>query len=83
MESGHVAIYRRQMPRIHKQFINSAGSERIVVLQRDDGNFTYCLQSWNVDDWGMVGPDCGIYDSALTAETEAMLQVSWLSILRQ
>ncbi|WP_447757904.1 hypothetical protein [Sphingopyxis fribergensis] len=71
------------MVSIYKQFVNSAGSERIVILQRDDGNFTYCLQLWEVDDWGQMGPDCGIYDSALTAETEAMIRVSWLSAIRQ
>jgi len=28
--------------------------------------------------WGPPGPDCGIYDSADTAETEARLCVPWL-----
>ena len=28
--------------------------------------------------WGMPGPDCGIYDSADTAETEARQRVPWL-----
>ena len=71
------------MAGIYKQLDNSAGSERIVILQRDDGNFTYRLQTWRDGDWGAMGPDCGIYDSALTAETEAMLCVSWLSDSRQ
>jgi len=28
--------------------------------------------------WGPPGPDCGIYDSADTAETEARQRVPWL-----
>ena len=28
--------------------------------------------------WGPPGPDCGIYDSADTAESEARLRVPWL-----
>jgi hypothetical protein len=28
--------------------------------------------------WGPLGPDCGIYDSADTAETEARQRVPWL-----
>ena len=28
--------------------------------------------------WGPPGPDCGIYDSPDTAETEARLRVPWL-----
>jgi hypothetical protein len=28
--------------------------------------------------WGTPGPDCGIYDSADTAETEARQRVPWL-----
>jgi hypothetical protein len=28
--------------------------------------------------WGPAGPDCGIYDSADTAETEARQRVPWL-----
>jgi hypothetical protein len=28
--------------------------------------------------WGEMGPACGIYDSAFTAENEARLRVPWL-----
>lgn len=30
------------------------------------------------DYWGPQGLDCGIYDTADTAETEAMQRVGWL-----
>lgn len=59
------------------------GRERILILQRADGRFTYCKQSRATDpaaedSWDRPGPDLGIYDSLLTAETEARQRVGWL-----
>jgi hypothetical protein len=63
------------------------GNERVLISQRADGHYTYRRQ-WrstdsqfkNVDEegWGPPSEDCGIYDSADTAETEARQRVLWL-----
>lgn len=63
------------------------GSERVVILRRADGIYSYGMQ-WrsqspltvdaNHGDWGPIGPDCGLYDSADTAETEARQRIAWL-----
>jgi hypothetical protein len=38
-----------------------------LIMRRADGNFTYRIQTAG----GSPGADCGIYDSAETAEAEA------------
>ena len=63
------------------------GTERVLILQRPDGAFTYRRQ-WRSDTpqptsddderWSPPGPDCGIYDSRDTAETEARQRIPWL-----
>jgi len=74
------------------------GQERVLIVQRSDGRFTYRRQ-WSIDTvtddpdsaigasnvahdpqgrWGPPGPDCGIYPSAVEAETEAMQRVGLL-----
>lgn len=45
--------------------------ERVVIVQRRDGAFTYRVVFLLADGKISVGPDCGIYDSAETAESEA------------
>jgi len=53
--------------------------ERIVVVERDDGLFTYQKQVAERDGaWGSPGPACGVYDSPETALSEARLRVWWL-----
>lgn len=59
------------------------GKERILILQRPDGRFTYRKQlrvpdQEGGDAWDQPGPDLGIYDSLLTAETEARQRITWL-----
>ncbi|MBY8821849.1 hypothetical protein [Sphingomonas colocasiae] len=63
------------------------GSVRVLIVRRSDGVYAYRLQWRSVpmaiadpdsDDWGPAGPDCGLYDSADTAETEARQRVAWL-----
>jgi hypothetical protein len=66
------------------------GTERVLILQRQDGAFTYRRQ-WRSDrpqpcnleeePWSPPGPDCGIYDSVDTAETEARQRIPWLKSL--
>jgi hypothetical protein len=62
------------------------GTERVLILKRPDGAFTYRRQ-WlsekprpvdGEEKWSQPGPDCGIYDAADTAETEARQRVPWL-----
>jgi hypothetical protein len=63
------------------------GDERVLILQRSDRCYSYRRQwrsvasratSADEDEWQTPGPDCGIYDSADTAETEARQRVPWL-----
>lgn len=55
--------------------------QRIVIVRREDGLYTYRHQ-WaapdSVSSWGAMGPDCGVYDSSDTAEAEAMQRTDWL-----
>lgn len=67
---------------------NSEGTERLLITQRLDGAYTYRRQWRNIPtsslvppedyEWGPFGPDCGIYDSAETAEIEARQRIKWL-----
>jgi hypothetical protein len=67
------------------------GKERLLIVRRLDGAFTYrrqwrnlqalCSEEASDNAWGPAGPDCGIYDSAETAETEARQRVPWLKDL--
>ncbi|HEY5721727.1 MAG TPA: hypothetical protein VIT45_05345 [Allosphingosinicella sp.] len=62
-------------------------TERVIIAQRSDETYTFRRQ-WRTignesadfagEGWGAPGPDCGIYDSAETAETEARQRVAWL-----
>ena len=64
---------------IVKELVSPSVSEKILIVQRNDGFFTYCKRLRCDGEWGQTGPDCGIFDSALTAETEAMQKVGWLA----
>lgn len=59
------------------------GLEQVIISNRDDGTFTYQKRWRNGAEWGPLGPECGVYDTALTAETEAMLREHWLDKIRQ
>lgn len=86
-----------------KTFESPDGKERVLILRRSDGCYTFRRQwrstasrSMNVDEqvrgdriavdadaeiehgWGPPGPDCGIYDTTDSAETEAHERVPWL-----
>lgn len=50
-------------------------SNRVHIVQRQDGTFTYRKQWLGKDGWGETGPDCGIFGSAEIAEDEARAQV--------
>ena len=54
------------------------GQNRVLIVQRSDGRYTYRMQLRQADGWGAAGPDCGIYVSAEMAESEAHARVWWL-----
>lgn len=58
--------------------LKEQGDERVLILRRPDGSFTYRRQWAGKTGWGNPGPACGVYDSACTAENEARARVSWL-----
>ncbi|TMJ18441.1 MAG: hypothetical protein E6G92_00885 [Alphaproteobacteria bacterium] len=62
-----------------KILTGSRADSRILVMQRADGNYSYRLQLNDGVSWGQHGPDCGIYESAESAETEARARTDWLS----
>lgn len=66
---------------ILKSFDNDAGDERVLIVQRSDGLWTWRKQALHVDGWGSEGPDCGVYDSAESAENEARARTHWLAPL--
>jgi hypothetical protein len=63
---------------IVKVIDHPTGQLRVLILVRGDGRFTYCWQEWLGNDWGPRSIGAGIYDSALTAETEARQREAWL-----
>ncbi len=54
------------------------GGERVLIVLRPDGLFTYRHQWSEGAGWSAEGLDCGLYDSPETAEAEARLRVAWL-----
>lgn len=71
------------MTSIEKYLTSPDDQEQVLIAKRDDATYTFQRRWRDGIDWGPLGPECGIYDSALTAETEAMQQVPWLAELRQ
>ena len=56
---------------------NQTGDERVRIVRRADGAFTY-RREWH-GEGGWSGPlDLGLYDSADTAEAEARRRDGWL-----
>jgi hypothetical protein len=69
----------------------SDGCERVLLVIRNDGNYTFQRQWWSgafesgrdlsdgkLNTWSAPGPDCGIYESIEGAEQEARLRIDWL-----
>ncbi len=71
------------MATVIRHHTNPDDTEQVIITMRDDGAFTYQMRWREGIDWGPLGPECGLYDSALTAETEAMQRVPWLAGNRQ
>lgn len=55
-----------------------AGNNRVHILRRADGTFTYRHQFRDNGVWGELGPVGGFYDSVETAESEIRARVWWL-----
>ena len=68
---------------ILRQLTKADGSEQVIISERGDGTFTYQIRWRDGVQWGALGPAVGVYDTALTAETEAMQGVAWLAENRQ
>jgi hypothetical protein len=54
------------------------GNQRIHIIRRTDGSYTFKHQRKIHGEWGGLGPLCGFFDSAKTAEAEARARVWWL-----
>jgi hypothetical protein len=68
------------MEGIVKTLVSPNNDERVVIRERRDDYYTFQREFFNIasGNWSDPGPDCGIYDSALGAETEARQRVDWL-----
>jgi len=62
-----------------KTLVGRDESKRVLIVERGDGAFTYRVEFRVADGEPSVGPDCGIYDSAEAAESEARSRVSDLN----
>jgi hypothetical protein len=64
---------------IVKTIADPRGTHRVHILQRADGIYTYVIEQRHEasNRWGGHGPSCGLYDSAETAEREAVLRLWW------
>lgn len=86
MESGPFGRYRSAMTvgKIVGIFSRADNIQRVVIVEREDGLFTFQLQ-WAVrgGGWGLRGLDCGIYDSPETAASEAQQRVWWLRAMAE
>lgn len=60
-----------------KILTSDAGDERVLIVRRADGVYTYRREQYGEDGWDK-GLDLGLYDSANTAEAEARMRVGWL-----
>ena len=57
---------------------SEAGDERVLIVRRADGNYSYRRQWYFEGGWTAGTLDIGIYDSADIAEAEARSRVGWL-----
>jgi hypothetical protein len=64
-----------------EELVSPDGENRVVIVRRQDGRFTYRRQSRTRDGWTSPTIDAGVYESPETAETEARQRVAWLRAL--
>jgi hypothetical protein len=68
--------------KILKTLTSANGQARVLIVERTDGRVTYRTQlrePIRQNQWGAESVDCGLYDSAETAEAEAKGRVWWLA----
>jgi hypothetical protein len=58
------------------ELVSQSGNWRLVVVEREDGCFTYRCQVAEGAGWGRSGCDAGVYDTAETAEFEARAKMA-------
>lgn len=63
------------------EFVHPEGTMKVLIIRRDDGRFTYRRKHRDGLDWGRQTIDAGVYDSPLTAETEARQRIDWMKAL--
>lgn len=66
-----------------KVLTNDAGTERVLIEEREDGVVTVRKQWMERYGWGRLGPEFGLYDSLETAENEARGRTAWLEPLAE
>jgi len=66
---------------ILREILDPAGGNRVTIVRRSDGRFSYRRQEKRDGSWGPPTVDSGVYDSADTAEIEARQRVPWLKAL--
>ena len=64
-----------------REILDPDRMHRVIIVQREDGRFTYRRQDKVEGEWEPATIDAGIYDSADSAETEARLREPWLRSL--
>ena len=64
--------------KIVADFMHPEGIAKVLIIRRADGRFTYRRQERDGLGWGPQTIDAGVYDSPLTAETEARQRVDWM-----
>jgi len=62
---------------VPKTLTNDNCDERVVIVRRADGTYTY-RREWHGEGGWNRGLDLGLYDSANSAEAEARMRVGWL-----
>ena len=60
------------------EFVHPEGTTKVLIVRRTDGRFTYRRQHRDGPDWGPQTIDAGVYDSSLTAESEARQRIEWM-----
>jgi hypothetical protein len=63
------------------EFLHPEGTTKVLIVRRADGRFTFRQQHRDGLDWGPQTIDAGVYDSSITAETEARQRIEWMRAL--
>jgi hypothetical protein len=61
--------------------ILEAKNDRLLIVKRSDGIFSYRTQRRDRAGWGRPSLIAGLYDSRETAESEARSRIWWLAAI--